>query len=51
MRAAPACPDGELVVADRHLDQRDEQVPALVLLDLVEQLLERLVRFEEAGRR
>ena len=49
MRAEPDVPGGELVVADGDLDQRDEQVPALVLLDVVEQILEGLVRFEEVA--
>src|SRR4029077_3779743 len=38
---------GELVIAHRHLDQRDEEVPAAVLLHLVQELFERLVRLEE----
>ena len=36
-----------LVVADRDLDERDQQLPPLVALDLVEQVLEGLVGLEE----
>ena len=51
MRVPPGMARGELVIADRHLDQRHEQVPALVRFDRVEALLERLVRLEVlAGR-
>jgi hypothetical protein len=44
-------PRDELVIADGHLDQRDEEVPALVVLDRVEAVFERFVRLEVfAGR-
>ena len=43
-------PGRVLVIADRNLDQAEQQRPAVVVFDLVEALLECLVRFEELAR-